>query len=210
MDAQETDHIVTIEHNEIPTSATNETETIHVHKFESEIIYPTCTDIGYVLYECSCGDSYVSEYIAKLEHSYAKKVVAPTYDSEGHTLFNCTECSDSYKDNFTDPLVRETEPPKEDPAKPQKPTNPPKPDNPIKPTDPPATEPPKTESEETGGGYGGNSGAVGNPEVEDHGFCPKCGRRVWTTWYTTGCFTFLRDTVCECGVLVHAMECHHH
>ena len=57
---------------------------------------------------------------------------------------------------------------------------------------------------------GGYTGGGGTPETEDYGFCPGCGLRYWTTWYPSGCFSFLEDTVCECGVLVHAMECHHH
>ena len=46
--------------------------------------------------------------------------------------------------------------------------------------------------------------------IEDYGDCLVCGRKLWTSSYPSGCFTFLVDTVCECGQLVRAMECHHH
>ena len=38
-------------------------------------------------------------------HSYTKKVVKPTYDSEGYTLHTCS-CGDSYKDNIKPKLTR--------------------------------------------------------------------------------------------------------
>lgn len=49
-----------------------------------------------------------------------------------------------------------------------------------------------------------------NNEDNDHGDCPKCGRHLWTNWDQTGCFTFLSDTTCDCGIFVEAGECHHH
>ena len=49
-----------------------------------------------------------------------------------------------------------------------------------------------------------------NNEDNDHGDCPKCGRHLWNNWDQTGCFTFLSDTICDCGIFVEAGECHHH
>ncbi len=38
------------------------------------------------------------------EHEYLEKVVAPTCESKGYTLYSCTGCDDSYKDDYKDAL----------------------------------------------------------------------------------------------------------
>ena len=40
----------------------------HTHK--SETVAPTCTEQGYTVYTCDCGDSYTDDYTAALGHSY--------------------------------------------------------------------------------------------------------------------------------------------
>ena len=40
----------------------------------------------------------------KCEHAYATKVVAPTCDCKGYTVYTCSKCGDSYKDNYTNAL----------------------------------------------------------------------------------------------------------
>ncbi|MGN0610847.1 MAG: CIA30 family protein, partial [Ruminiclostridium sp.] len=37
--------------------------------------------------------------------TYTSKVIAPTYTEQGYTLYTCSVCGDSYKDNYTDKLV---------------------------------------------------------------------------------------------------------
>lgn len=72
----------------------------------------TCTEDGYYAhYRCeNCGICYADadckynipvDYItiAKLNHSYSSKVVAPTCAEAGYTLHTCANCGDSYKTN---------------------------------------------------------------------------------------------------------------
>lgn len=40
--------------------------------------------------------------------------------------------------------------------------------------------------------------------------CPRCGRAYWSQSNPTGCFSFLQDTVCECGETFLGNTCHHH
>ncbi len=42
----------------------------HVHKYTAAVTKPTCTDKGYTTYTCECGDSYVSDYVDALGHTY--------------------------------------------------------------------------------------------------------------------------------------------
>lgn len=100
---------------EAPTEAVKVTdsfteiqEVAHVHNYDISTTMPTCTENGYTIYSCSCGDSYIGNGAAALGHSYITKEVAPTRDTRGYTLHSCTSCGSSYKDNWTDPLPDET------------------------------------------------------------------------------------------------------
>ena len=71
---------------------------------------PTCTDEGTRTLVCSvCGDTK-TESIPALGHNYVETVVAPTYETGGYTLHECSRCGDSYKDNYTKPLGQGVEP----------------------------------------------------------------------------------------------------
>lgn len=60
-----------------PTTPTEPTEPTEpgtcTHKYESTQVAPTCTELGYTVYTCArCADSYRSNFVAALGHSYAK------------------------------------------------------------------------------------------------------------------------------------------
>ena len=40
------------------------------HSYEAVITAPTCTQKGFTTYTCSCGDSYISDYVAQTGHHY--------------------------------------------------------------------------------------------------------------------------------------------
>lgn len=54
----------------------------HSHSYTSEITPPTCTEKGYTTYTCTCGESYVGEYVDATGHSYTNGI--------------CTSCADVY------------------------------------------------------------------------------------------------------------------
>lgn len=49
-----------------------------------------------------------------------------------------------------------------------------------------------------------------NKEKDDNEVCPRCGLAYWSADNPTGCFSYLQDTVCECGETVKGNTCHHH
>lgn len=56
---------------------------------------PTCTEQGYTTYTCSrCGDSYVSNYVDALGHTYGKGVITTpaTCTESGVMTYTCTVC----------------------------------------------------------------------------------------------------------------------
>ena len=52
-------------------SARIATITKHTHAYASAVTLPTCTEQGYTTYTCSCGDSYVADYVDATGHTYS-------------------------------------------------------------------------------------------------------------------------------------------
>ena len=90
----------------------------HTHNYSSTVTLPTCTASGYTTYTCECGDSYSSDnvpaiahsyinnicsscgavdpdYQASHTHSYSTVVTPPTCTASGYTTYTC-QCGDSY------------------------------------------------------------------------------------------------------------------
>jgi len=74
----------------------------HVCEYEAVVTAPTCTEKGYTTYTCTCGDSYVDDYVDATGHSYEAVVTAPTETEYGYTTYTCS-CGDSYVDNYMAP-----------------------------------------------------------------------------------------------------------
>ena len=96
------------------------------HTYAATVVASTCTEGGYTLHECSCGDSYQDTETAALGHDYTSSgegtltctrcgdtiehthnytvtVVPPTCTTGGYTLHECS-CGDSYQDAATPAL----------------------------------------------------------------------------------------------------------
>lgn len=67
---------------------------------------PTCTKDGSRTRCCECGAKQ-SEVISATGHSYTEKTVPPTYSNRGYTLYTCTICGESYKDDYVPRLTLE-------------------------------------------------------------------------------------------------------
>ncbi len=106
-------------------------ETTMTHNYTPTVVAPTCTENGYTLYECACGDKYRGDTTPALGHDYVESgdttagytytcsrcgdsywehahvyktgVMEPTCTEDGYTLHFC-ECGHSYKDNITPKL----------------------------------------------------------------------------------------------------------
>ena len=109
------------------TSPTEPKPTEHTHSYTKSVVDPTCTEKGYTLHTCSCGDSYKNTYTDPLGHDYKVSIVLPTTEEKGYNFHTCTRCGDSYKDNYVDKLPAHTDPPETEPPA----TEPPKYDHPV-------------------------------------------------------------------------------
>ncbi len=74
--------------------------TVHTHTYTATATAPTCTENGYTIHTCACGDSYQDSEVKATGHSYNAQVTAPTCTAKSYTTHTCT-CGDSYKDSET-------------------------------------------------------------------------------------------------------------
>ena len=68
----------------------------HTHSYVESITAPTCTEQGFSTYTCSCGDSYVENYVNALGHTETvDSAVAPTCTETGLTEGkHCSVCDE--------------------------------------------------------------------------------------------------------------------
>ncbi len=116
---------------EIKGAEKSYTRTDHVHSYTDTVIAPTCTERGYTLSACACGDKKEGSYKAPLGHSYRDgictrcgildpsrdsahehefraSVTAPTCGSEGFTTYSCS-CGECYTKDYVSALEHKTE-----------------------------------------------------------------------------------------------------
>lgn len=75
----------------------------HSHSYTVTVVEPSCTEGGYTLHTCACGESYRDAETVARGHHYTEKVVAPTCTTKGYTLHTCA-CGDAYTDSIRDCL----------------------------------------------------------------------------------------------------------
>ena len=72
------------------------------HKYEANIINPTCEDQGYTIYTCQCGDEYIDSYVDALDHDLIiDEAIEPTCTEAGYTEGqHCTRCDYELKEEI--------------------------------------------------------------------------------------------------------------
>ena len=68
-------------------------ETVPVHNYVTTVAAATCTEGGYTLHECACGESYRTDETAALGHNYVKN------PSNTVISYTCTRCGDTYTEH---------------------------------------------------------------------------------------------------------------
>jgi hypothetical protein len=63
----------------------------HQHEYSKLTLAPTCTDEGYTVYTCACGDTYTDDRLDPLGHRYEDWEQVPDTDQETRT---CDRCGD--------------------------------------------------------------------------------------------------------------------
>lgn len=68
--------------------------TVHIHSYFGKTVAPTCTEGGYMLHTCDCGDQFRDGHTDPLGHSWGEWFVLtqPTDTQEGLQERKCTTC----------------------------------------------------------------------------------------------------------------------
>ena len=80
-----------------PTDPTESTSPVQPHEHDyrpSETVEPTCTEGGYTVYRCECGETYSGDETAALGHDYTSVTTNPTCSKEGSVVDTCKVCGD--------------------------------------------------------------------------------------------------------------------
>ena len=70
----------------------------HIHNYTAaSVVDPTCTEQGYTVYACSCGDGgYNNDFTGALGHDFSMLVdhKDATADEDGYDVFKCSRCDE--------------------------------------------------------------------------------------------------------------------
>ena len=93
----------------------------HEHSYEVAVKAPTCTEDGYTLHKCSCGDEYKDEETEATGHQWGPWVTTknPTTTKEGQSERTCSVCGEketkkldklpeSHKHSYKETVVKPT------------------------------------------------------------------------------------------------------
>lgn len=87
------------EPTEPPITLPSETEPVHTHSYTVTVVAPTCTEVGYTLHRCSCGDSFRTDQTPMADHQYKQfEYLCPDPESDGFQSFRCEVCGDTYRE----------------------------------------------------------------------------------------------------------------
>ncbi len=82
------------------SESTDPDQSGHTHRYDVQVIAPSCTTGGYALHTCSCGDTYKDQETAPTGHTYQEETVSATCTAGGYTKHTCA-CGDTYTDQMT-------------------------------------------------------------------------------------------------------------
>ena len=106
---EEWNNIIVGEYNDDLLNATiHYNSTAHEHSYTAVVTPPTCTKKGYTTYTCSCGDSYIDDYVPATGHDYVNGVCADCGEIDSSYYFAYTVLEDGTA-QITDYTGSETE-----------------------------------------------------------------------------------------------------
>lgn len=71
--------------------------TEHIHNYRAEVHQPSCTEAGYTVYTCDCGNSYTADQVDPLGHTWGEWIVdvQPTQTEPGSRHRVCSVCRET-------------------------------------------------------------------------------------------------------------------
>lgn len=80
--------------NSTPDASSTTEPTGHIHSYLAEVVPATCTEEGYMVHTCDCGDSFVDGFVPANGHDWSVwvTVTAPTETETGLQRRECSVC----------------------------------------------------------------------------------------------------------------------
>ena len=75
----------------------------HTHNYTAQEILPTCTESGYTLYKCKCGEEYMGDVVSSLGHEFGEYVA----NNDQTCIDNGTETATCLRENCNQTHTRE-------------------------------------------------------------------------------------------------------
>lgn len=77
----------------------------HTHSYVEFIVSPTCTENGYTLYKCECGEEFKKDIVSSLGHDLGDWEIEkyPTETEEGIKIRKCSRCN--YEEKYYIPFI---------------------------------------------------------------------------------------------------------
>ena len=69
---------------------------VHDYSYETVVVEATCTQEGYTIHICKCGDQQRDSFVAPLGHDYEAFETPPTCTENGIVKYVCKRCGDTY------------------------------------------------------------------------------------------------------------------
>lgn len=78
-----------------PNNATIPSEVVHTHEYSISVVSPSCTEKGYSLHSCICGEKYNGEYTNPVGHIWSAWVTTKnaSVSAEGEEQRTCSACN---------------------------------------------------------------------------------------------------------------------
>ena len=72
-------------------------KTTHTHRFTETVVEPTCTERGYTLHQCTCGEHYEDSFKSALDHSFTNYITDnnATCTQDGTKTAKCDRCNET-------------------------------------------------------------------------------------------------------------------
>ena len=68
----------------------------HEHEYTEEVVAPTCTESGYTIFTCECGQTHNGLEVDALGHSFSEWIITKeaTFDEKGSKERDCSACKE--------------------------------------------------------------------------------------------------------------------
>ena len=90
------------EESSLPRSESTTSSNAHQHNYSEKVVAPTCTETGYTIHICSCGEQYTDNAVSALGHEWGNWTIVQeaTSVSNGVRQRVCSRCGQTQSESI--------------------------------------------------------------------------------------------------------------